>query len=266
MSELSFERLRVAVSGGVMTVTVSRPKARNALDIATIRELRDLARELPVLGDIAVVLLASEGQDTFIAGGDLREFAKLKGERAGHALSESMAEVTCLFEDLPQVVVAAVDGDAYGGGVELALACDLRIMKRSSRLHFAQGRFGLTTAWGGTVRLVRLVGYSRALDILLSMKTLDAAASLDLGLANRVIDDDDFATEMPAVVQAIADIGRELVWGMKRVARAAVTSPPGDAMLVERGIFAKLWAGQTHEAKVAKFMESRAWVSRPDPE
>lgn len=258
MTTQPFEQLRVEVDGGVMTVTICRPKAHNALDIATIGELRTLLLDLAVLGDISVLVLASEGDDSFIAGGDLREFAKLKGERAGYALSKSMGEVTVMLEELPQIVVAAINGDAYGGGVELSLACDLRIMSSASHLHFAQGRFGLTTAWGGTMRLVRLLGYSRALDIVVSMRTLGAQQCLDLGLANRVFDGD-FVAESRAFAAGIARMGRELVWGNKRVARAAVTEEPAEALLIERQTFAERWASEAHEAKVERFMTKKAW-------
>lgn len=227
-------RLRVEPRGEVLVVTVKRPEVRNALDVETMMALGDLVTEVAERPEFGVLVLAGYGDRAFISGGDLVQLASLKGEEGGMALASIMGETLSALEALPMVTVAAIGGDAFGGGVELALACDLRIMERASHLTLTQARFGLTTGWGGSVRLVRLVGYSRALDLLLTMRPLGAEEALQMGLVNRVVDDGAALEQALELAEQIASLQPTVALGIKSVVQAASLDRTEDAILKEQ--------------------------------
>jgi enoyl-CoA hydratase/carnithine racemase len=167
--------------GAVRTVVLSRPERRNALRPSDL----DALEAAVVESDAPVIYLRGAGS-SFCAGADLDHVATLddpetfarRGQRVATALAESRS-----------VVVAGIDGAARGGGVELALACDLRIATPDATFGEPGVRFGLFGAWGGTVRLPRVVGEGNALDFALSGRVVDAEEALRMGLVSRVVDD-----------------------------------------------------------------------------
>jgi len=249
--------VRVELAPPVATFTICRPHVRNALDLDSIEALGRLVNSLERRPDIEVLIIDSEGTQAFIAGGDVRQFSTLRGALAGRALATQMGDILLKLARLPQVVIASVSGDAYGGGVELALACDLRVVERSSRFGFTQARFGLTSGWGGSRRLVELVGYSRALDVMLNTRVLDAETCERWGLANYVVEDGQALAEARLMATRISALGFEAVYGIKRVVRASQTLALEDAIAEEREVFAGLWASRHHELRVARFLERR---------
>ncbi|MFB6165125.1 MAG: enoyl-CoA hydratase/isomerase family protein [Haloarculaceae archaeon] len=169
--------------GDVLTVTLDRPERRNALTPAGLDALAAAVAD----ADAPVVLLTGTGE-AFSAGADLDVVADLDGESA-RAFARRGQRTTRAIETADAVVVAGIDGPARGGGVELALACDLRVA--TERATFAENgvALGLFGAWGGTARLPRVVGEGEALDLALSGRVLDAAAALRVGLISRIVDD-----------------------------------------------------------------------------
>ena len=247
-------RLRVELRGPVLVATVTRPEVRNALDIATMMALGDLVEALARRPDVEALVIAGDGERAFVAGGDLAQLAGLKGREGGVALSSTMGDTLKRLVDLPLVTIAAIGGDAFGGGVELALACDMRVMERSSHLALTQARFGLTTGWGGAARLVALVGYSRALELMLTMRRLGAVEAEQMGLANRVVDDGKALEGALALAERVASLRREVSQGIKAVALAATRGSDDDATHTEREVFATLWASPYHEQQVRAFL------------
>ncbi len=236
--------------------TVVRPERHNALDLVTIDALADFVLALYERPELQVAVIAGEG-GSFIAGGDLAEFSKLKGEDAGRALSVRMGKILRDLEALPQVSIAAITGHAYGGGVELCLACDMRIAERDALIGLTQAKFGLTTAWGGTARLVRAVGYSAALDLLLNRRILHGQEAFDLGLVNRVVESGQAVGAAWNMGKDIAKLGRDLVVGIKRLAQSSDRGPIEDAYVDETATFSKLWASERHERLVRTFLERK---------
>jgi enoyl-CoA hydratase/carnithine racemase len=173
--------IRTTDDGSVRTVTLARPDRRNALRPTDLDALAAAVRD----ADVPVVSLHGAGS-SFCAGADLDAVAALddpeafarRGQRAATAIEESDA-----------VVVAAVDGAARGGGVEIALACDLRVATPRATFGEPGVRFGLFGAWGGTVRLPRVVGEGNALDFALSGRVVDADEALRMGLVSRIVDE-----------------------------------------------------------------------------
>jgi enoyl-CoA hydratase/carnithine racemase len=247
-------RVRIDVEEGVAMFTVVRPEKHNALDLVTIDALDDFVQSLAARPELHVAILAGEG-GSFVAGGDLVEFSKLKGEDAGRALSLRMGKILRNLEALPQISIAALTGHAYGGGVELCLACDLRIAERDALMGLTQAKFGLTTAWGGTARLVRAVGYSNALDLLLNRRIMHGEEAFQMGLVNRVVESGHAVGAAWNMGRDIAGLGRDLVVGIKRLAQSSDRGPMEDAFVDETATFSRLWAGEQHERLVRTFME-----------
>ena len=169
----------------IRTVTLARPEARNALTVAGLEALEAAVAD----AEEAVIYLAGEGP-AFCAGADLGAVADLDGdsERAA-AFARLGQRVARTIEESPAVVVAGIDGPARGGGLELALACDVRVGTPDSSYGEPGVTFGLFGAWGGTVRLPRVLGEGDALEFALSGRTVDAEEALRMGLISRIEDD-----------------------------------------------------------------------------
>ncbi|WP_254522218.1 enoyl-CoA hydratase/isomerase family protein [Natrinema caseinilyticum] len=175
----------VDTNGSVRTVTFDRPEARNALTIDGLEAL-----EAAIDGvDEPVIYLRGRGR-AFSAGADLNEVAALEGNRDRAAEFARLGQrVARSIEDSPAVVVAGIDGPARGGGLELALACDVRVGTPDSTYGEPGVSFGLFGAWGGTVRLPRIIGEGDALEFALSGRSIDAAEARRMGLISRIEDE-----------------------------------------------------------------------------
>ena len=175
--------LRIERDGPVTTVILSRPEARNAVDRQTAQELADAFRAFDADPDALIGVLAGDhGQ--FCAGADLKAFASGQANRIEPVGDGPMGPSRML---LSKPVVAAISGYAVAGGLELTLWCDLRVMEEDAVLGVFCRRWGVPLIDGGTVRLPRLIGLSRALDLILTGRPVDAQEALAMGLANRVV-------------------------------------------------------------------------------
>jgi enoyl-CoA hydratase len=181
-----YEHLELRRDDDVAVVTVTRPKALNALNDAT---LDDLARAFALLADdgsVKAVVVTGAGEKAFVAGADITELAAMSPTDARTASAKGQA-VFSSIERCGKPVVAAVNGFALGGGLELALACHIRFAADTARIGLPEVTLGLIPGYGGTQRLARLCGVGRALELVLSGDMLDAAAAERAGIVNRVV-------------------------------------------------------------------------------
>jgi enoyl-CoA hydratase len=175
--------IRVERDGAVMTVLLDRPEVRNAVDRATAEALAQAFRDFDADDSLRVGVLAGAG-DTFCAGADLKAFASGAPNRLEPDGDGAMGPTRML---LSKPVIAAINGYAVAGGLELALWCDLRVMEDDAIVGVFCRRWGIPLIDGGTVRLPRLIGLSRALDLILTGRAVGAQEALAMGLANRVV-------------------------------------------------------------------------------
>lgn len=192
--------VRVDKDGPVHTVVLSRPEARNAVDRVTAEALADAFRELDADTDAAVGVLWGEGGN-FCAGADLKAISEGRGNRVAPDGDGPMGPTRM---QLSKPVIAAVSGYAVAGGFELALWCDLRVVEESAVFGVFCRRFGVPLVDGGTVRLPRLIGMSRALDLILTGRPVEAREALDVGIANRLVPEGESRPAAEALAHEIA--------------------------------------------------------------
>jgi enoyl-CoA hydratase len=183
---MAFDNLLLDRDGAVATVTINRPKVLNALNAQTLDELRRAMLGLQQDAAVRVVILTGAGEKAFVAGADINELAQ-QAPVGGRDLALAGQHVFDIIEHLGKPVIAAINGFALGGGCELAMACTLRLAADSAKLGQPEVSLGLIPGYAGTQRLPRLVGKGRALDLILTGRTITAGEAERMGLVNRVV-------------------------------------------------------------------------------
>ena len=184
---MTYEILDLQTSDGILTVTITRPRALNALNGQTIREIDHLfGTELPERTDVTGVILTGAGDRSFVAGADIKEFLDIEGDR-GAEMSRRGQDAFFHIERARVPVVAVVNGFALGGGCELAMSCHLRVATESAKFGQPEVNLGIIAGYGGTQRLVQYIGRTKATELLLTGAMIDAAQAHRLGLVNYVL-------------------------------------------------------------------------------
>jgi enoyl-CoA hydratase len=183
---MPYTNLLFDVRDRVATITINRPEKLNALDDATIAELGAAIDEVVARADIGGAIVTGAGAKAFVAGADISQLAT-QGSLDGRARAMVGQRIFSRFEQSPKPVIAAVNGFALGGGLELALACHLRLASDNAKLGFPEVKLGIGPGYGGTQRLPRLIGRGRALQLILTAEMVDAAEAYRIGLVNKVV-------------------------------------------------------------------------------
>lgn len=187
---MSYENILIEKRTGILFLTINRENKLNALNKQTLEELHDiLANSLP---DEAVkgIILTGAGRKAFVAGADISEFASYDIEQARELASNGQTKVFDLLQNYSKPVIAAINGFALGGGLELAMACHIRIAGATAMLGLPEVSLGLIPGYGGTQRLAQLVGKGRALEIILMADMISAEEAYRIGLVNHIVDTD----------------------------------------------------------------------------
>lgn len=249
--------LRVMQDGTVVTVIINRPQVHNAVSLATMDELERVLDWLESDSSIIALILTGAGERSFVSGGDLKDFQQITTHEAAAAMSRRMQLITARLRALPVPVVGAINGDCLGGGCEVALACDLRIVSATAHFGFKQVNLGITPAWGGRRRLVRIVGRARALQLLLTGELIDAAEALRIGLADRVVAAAEVATVAAAFAASIAENPPMAVRTIKQMVNLDDYGGDEDAREREADSFARTWISEDHAEALAARKERR---------
>jgi enoyl-CoA hydratase len=173
-------------SSGILTLTVSRPDALNALNEQTIDGLREVIQETYQNNAIKGLIITGDGEKAFVAGADIRELASLTKQEMLN-LAQKGQKLFKYIEDCPKPVIAAINGFALGGGCELAMACHVRIATENARFGQPEVNLGIIPGYGGTQRLTQLVGRGKALELMLTADIITAQEAKNLGLVNHVV-------------------------------------------------------------------------------
>jgi len=235
-------------------VTLDRPEALNALSAAVLRELAQ-AFDAVAAGDARALIVTGAGAKAFCAGADIKELTgrSLSEQRRDTAFGQA---VLARLDELPMPSVAAINGYAFGGGLELALACTFRLAVPTAKMALPEIKLGLIPGYGGTQRLPRVVGEARALELILSGRTLDAEEALRVGLVHRIVEGD-------AVAAAIAYARSFSVYGLPalKLARDAVKRaldvPLHEGLKLEADLNTLAFQTQDAAEGMNAFMEKR---------
>jgi enoyl-CoA hydratase len=184
---MTFENILVASENGIGQITINRPSKLNALNVATIQELHHAFEQLDENTEIRAIIITGEGEKAFVAGADISEFAHFSVEE-GAQLSQQGQELLFDFvENLRTPVIAAVNGFALGGGLELAMSCHFRIASDNAKMGLPEVSLGVIPGYGGTQRLPQLVGKGRAMELIMTAGMIDAETAKSYGLVNHVV-------------------------------------------------------------------------------
>jgi enoyl-CoA hydratase len=238
-------------------LTFNRPETRNALDLATMQQFAKTIAHLSQDANLRVLILTGAGEDAFCSGGDLSQLSTMPSADEAQRMITLMGDALLALERLPVPVIAAVNGYALGGGSEIALACDLRIVDEKARVGLVQIRMGLTPGWGAGQRLLRLVGYARAMEILLRGQVMYPQEIEALGLANRVVEKGKALEHALTLAREIASQPPDVVRAIKTLLQAGLNYPYEKAQHIEREQFPPLWAADAHLKAVEAFLDKQ---------
>ncbi len=248
--------LKVEKNNYICRATINRPNSHNAINFDVMDELENLLDDLEDNQNIRCLILTGAGDDTFIAGGDLKEFHTITTAEEAKPMARKMLSILTRIEKLPCWTIAAINGAAYGGGYEMMLAFDFRIASPQASFGFTQGKFYLPPGWGGLTRLVECVGRSTALQWLAEAKIVDSQTALEHNLINRIAKNDLYE-EAWSWAQDLSKNDRPFIKNLKRGAMR-LTSARWKAIEAELDSFAEFWESDLHEKRVEKFLNRNA--------
>jgi enoyl-CoA hydratase len=238
----------------VGVLTINRPDSLNALNQELLGELLDFLREPPA--DLRCLVVTGAGEKSFVAGADIKELTELKPEGALEAAERGQLAFRG-FETAPFAVIAAVNGFALGGGLELALSCDFIIASEKAKMGLPEVTLGLMPGFGGCVRLPRKVGMQRAMQMMMTGETIKADEAYELGLANEVVAPDTLMTRCMELANKISDLAPIAIKNLKKTAYAAYDQPIDVAMGTERAEFSLLFNTSDMREGTQAFIEKR---------
>ncbi|HET7274028.1 MAG TPA: enoyl-CoA hydratase-related protein [Longimicrobiaceae bacterium] len=252
-----YQNLQLDVEDGICTLAVNRPDKLNALNHETILELGRAVEEIAADDAIGGVIVTGTGPKAFVAGADIAELAKM-GPIDGVEISRLGQRVFRSIELSRKPVIAAVNGFALGGGCELALACHLRVASDTARFGLPETKLGIIPGYGGTLRLPRIVGKGRALEMILTGEMVGAEEALRIGLVNRVFPAEGLMKGARELMMTILRNGPiALALGIECTTRG-MEMAVDDGLALESNLFGLLAATSDMREGMGAFMEKRA--------
>jgi enoyl-CoA hydratase len=214
---MAYENILTETAEHICTITINRPKQLNALNKQTIQELSGALREAEADKAVRLIILTGSGEKSFVAGADIKEFADFNVEEGTALASNGQRQLFDKVEQLSKPVIAAVNGFALGGGLELAMSCHMRLASNNARLGLPETSLGLIPGYGGTQRLAQLVGKGVANEMIMSAQMIDAARAEALGLVN-------YVTEPDALMDTTKALAKKIVRNSSQAIKSAIKS------------------------------------------
>jgi enoyl-CoA hydratase len=252
----NLENVRTEFRDGILILTIDRPKVLNALNAQTVDEIHRVFNEARSDAQVRAVIVTGGGEKAFVAGADINELAQ-KTPITGKETSERGQFILRQIERFPKPVIAAINGFALGGGCELALACHIRIASDKAQIGLPEVTLGAIPGYGGTQRMVRLLGKGKAFELICGGDRVSAAEAERIGLVNRVVPADQLMT-------AAEEMARKIMSRSPVAVRAAIEAiNAGSDMSFEEGqfleatLFGLLCASEDMKEGMAAFLEKR---------
>ncbi len=254
---MSFENLAVVTRGGVHTITIKRPAKLNALNRQTLQELYGAIIDASGDDKVRVIVITGAGDKAFVAGADISEIREQSPSEA-RAFSQFGQNLMSMIQSLDKPVIAAINGYALGGGMELALACHLRIASRNARLGLPEIKLGIMPGFGGTQRLVRLAGSTLALEMALGGEPITAERAYQLGLVNQVVEPEELEEKVKSFAAPLTKAAPEAVRGILQATLQGAETHLEAGLTLETARFALCCATEDMQEGTAAFLEKRA--------
>ena len=252
----NYEHLTIDVADGIAVVQVNRPDKLNALNAALIGQIDAAFRGLADDDSVQAVVLTGSGAKAFVAGADIAELATM--DPIGGVQTSRLGQDAFRFiEHMRKPVIAAVNGFALGGGLELALACHIRIASENARFGLPEVKLGIIPGYGGTIRLPRLVGKGRALELMLTGEMIDAAEAYRIGLVNRVHPQAELLDAARTLAAQITRNGPVAVGLALEAVEHGLTASTDAALLYESNLFGLLASTADMREGMTAFLEKR---------
>jgi enoyl-CoA hydratase len=252
----AYKNLRLERREQVTVLFVNRPQVLNAINRETLAEIADATRAFTADDTQGALVVTGQGEKAFISGADINELSTL-GPAAAEDISRFGQRVVDLLEQSPKPVIAAVNGYAFGGGCELALACHMRLASENAVLGLPEVKLGIIPGYGGTQRLPRLVGPGRALELILSGRNLKADEAERIGLVNRVVPQAELVNEAVKLAQAILKNGPLAVAAALECVVRGMQLPLEQGLRFESGRFGILAASEDMHEGLQAFLDKR---------
>lgn len=239
---------------GVGWIRFHRPDVRNAVNLQMMQELEEVLLRWRSDSSVKVLVLAGD-ERAFVSGGDLTEFHRMKTANAIQPIHSRMGRLLDELERIGKPTIAAIDGAAVGGGCEIAVSCDFRFASETARFGFIQAGLGITTGWGGGSRLIRLVGRSKALSLLLTGERIDSTQALRYGLVDRVVPSGRLEEEVQRFAETIARTPLPVIEAYMDLAnRVRDGAGPQKLTEWESWTCSQLWESDAHHQAMEDFL------------
>jgi enoyl-CoA hydratase len=253
---MGYKNLLAEVEDGIALVKINRPQVLNALNEETLRELQQALKEVQGRKDVRAVILTGEGDKAFVAGADI---AAMKAMNSAEAFTFSRLghDTLGMIESLTKPVIAAVNGFALGGGLEIALACDFIYASEKAKLGVPEVTLGIFPGFGSTQRLPRLIGKGRAKELIFTGGMIDASEAYNLGIVNKVFPADQLMEEVFKTARTIAQNGPVAVSMAKGSVNAGYDVGFEEGEAIEITMWANAFATHDQKEGMGAFLEKR---------
>ncbi len=254
MDEFGFQNLTLELAE-IAVLSINRPQSLNALNADTLREIGEALDAVLEDNATRALILTGAGDRAFVAGADISEFGNLEDVFSGREMALGGQDVMNTVAAMPIPTIAAVNGFALGGGLELALACDLRVASRTARFGLPEVSLGLIPGYGGTQRLARLIGEGRALDLILTGRHVEADEALMLGIVNRV--GESALEEARKLASSIIKNGPVALGLAKEAVRRGLDATLAEGLEIEADLFGMVSTTNDMREGTQAFLEKR---------
>lgn len=253
---MNYKNILIEKIEGISILKINRPKALNALNVHTLTEIEMAITTLSKDPDIGIIILTGAGEKSFVAGADIGEMINMT-QSEGKAFVEMGHRVLNLLEDIPKPVLAAVNGYALGGGLELALACDMIFASENAKFGLPEINLGIIPGFGGTQRLSRVVGKMLAKQLIMTGEIFSVEKATKIGLVNDVFNSEDFMDQVIDFAKIILSKPSLAVSSVKSVINNGINMPIRDAGLLEILKFTILMTTEDQKEGMQAFLEKR---------
>lgn len=251
---MNYENILIEKEDNLATIIINRPQSLNALNAQTIKELGQALDELNADKNCRAIILTGSGEKSFVAGADIKEFSDFGQEQAEHLARNGQNELFNKVENMSKPVIAAVNGFALGGGLELAMASHIRYASDNAKLGLPEVTLGLIPGYGGTQRLPKLVGKGLANELIFSAKVIPAQRAKEIGLVNEVFTQEELLPKAKDLAQTIA---RNSPMAIAKAINAVNLSDTDKGFDAEIKAFGELFEMDDKKEGVGAFLEKR---------